>query len=270
MEKKSRIGQQLGNVVAFLAVVLVNFLANYIPIGGRDTGYISDLYPNLFAPTGFTFAIWGVIYILLGMFAVYQGRGLLFKGAVKEDVLNRVGWLFIISCIANVLWIFAWHYLQIGLSLLCMLVLFLSLLAIYLRLGIGKRSVIRREKIFVHIPFSVYLGWITVATIANITVFLVDIGWQAWGFPHSLWTVIVLAVASLITYAIMVTRKDTAYLLVVVWALFGIFYKRLFEAEEVLYSVVMMAAASILFLLMILFHELRNAPDKGQKEEAWS
>jgi hypothetical protein len=215
------------NLIGFVATVVVNALANILPINGRTTGALSDQYPNLFVPAGFTFSIWGLIYVLLGIFVIYH-----FMRAIRNDVSNssavgRIGPLFFISSLANVGWIYAWHYEILPLSLGFMLLLLGCLIAIYLRLGIGRPDGIKSEKYLVHIPFSVYLSWITIATIANTTALLVDANWGALGLGEQFWAVAVIAVALAITLAVLFTRRDIFYCLVVDWALIGILVKRL-------------------------------------------
>lgn len=216
----------LGNIVAFIGTIVVNYLANALPIGGNTTGALSDSYPNLFVPAGITFSIWGVIYLLLLCFIVYQARDLFKKEQKDDETINKIGFFFILSSIANISWIFIWHYRLTWLSLLFMFAILGMLLAIYLRLDIGKTRPAFLENIFVHIPFSIYLGWITVATIANITALLVSLGWDGFGLPENVWAIVMICAACLITLLVLLTRKDIAYALVILWALTGIIIKR--------------------------------------------
>jgi len=226
---KSRLVLSLSilNLLGFLGTVVVNGLATALPINNKTTGELSDLYPNLFTPAGLTFAIWGVIYVLLAIFVVYQLIPSVRRDAQKVYFVERIGPLFFISSIANVGWIFAWHYEIVPLSLVLMLILFGCLIAIYLRLNIGKSEATKKEKYLVHLPFSVYLGWITIATIANVTALLVNINWNAWGLGEQFWAVAVIIVGIAIALSVLFTRKDIYYCLVVDWALLGILIKRL-------------------------------------------
>jgi len=226
MENKFLRLLQLGNIIAAFLTVIINLLANIIPIGGKYTGELSDNIPNLFVPVGLTFSIWGVIYILIILFALYLARDFFKKEITTKPFLGKISYLFIIAGIANILWIFLWHYEQVTLSLLAMILLFSSLLAIYLRLGIGKERVSIKEKLFIHIPISVYIGWITVATIANVTAVLVKNNWDGFGISDQIWTILVIVVATIITIIVLLTRKDYAYSAVIIWALFGIYLKR--------------------------------------------
>ncbi|KYC45919.1 MAG: hypothetical protein APG12_00530 [Candidatus Methanofastidiosum methylothiophilum] len=223
---------QILNIIAVVGTIFVNYLANALPINGIDTRELSDAIPNLFVPAGLTFAIWGVIYILIILFAAYQARDLFKKEKIEMPFIKKTSYYFFLAGIANIAWIFAWHYQQVFLSFIIMLVLLGSLIKLYLNLGIGKEIVSRKERIFVQIPISVYLGWITVATIANATALLVVLSMQnsinlnLLGFSQVFWTIFVIAAALIITLLMIITRKDVAYSLVVVWALLGIYIKR--------------------------------------------
>jgi hypothetical protein len=217
---------QIGNILAVLITILINGLAVLLPLNGNTTQELSDNLPNLFVPAGITFSIWSVIYILWIVFAIYQARDFFKKEEIEMPFLKQITLLFILSSIANSAWIFFWHYENVGLSLLMMILLLLSLLSIYIRLNIGRSNSSTGEKLCVHLPFSVYLGWITVATIANITAFLVSINWDRFGISELDWMIIIVAVATLLTILMLALRRDIAFSLVVLWAFLGIWIKR--------------------------------------------
>ena len=205
--------------VAFLAMVAVNYLAQTLPINGVTPGQVSDSMPNLFAPAGLTFSIWALIYLMLAAFTVYQFG---FAGRA-EAPLNGVRIVFLISSLANIAWIFSWHYGNILLSMALMLAILICLIAISRMLD--RRALTRAEKILVRLPFSLYFGWITVATVANITALLVRLGWDRFGLAEQAWAVIILLVAALIGAAATLARRDIAYGLVLIWAYAGILIK---------------------------------------------
>jgi len=211
-------------VFTFTAMVAVNALANILPINGIGTGAVSDSFPNLFAPVGLTFSIWGLIYILLAVHTLYQ-LGLFRKkgGKGSDALLNRTGIVFALSSLVNSIWIFSWHYKLILLSMVLMLLLLICLIVIVRT--INAQSLTLREKFLVRLPFSIYFGWITVATIANATTLLVSIGWDGSGLAGSVWTDIVLAAGLLIGVAAMVRFRDVAYGLTLIWAYAGILIK---------------------------------------------
>lgn len=208
--------------IAYLAMVAVNFMANGLPINNRSTGEISDAYPNLFAPAGPAFSIWGLIYLLLGAYVVYQ---FVKKNQKSEDFFRKINPLFIATSIANISWIFAWHYDFIGLSVLIMGALLILLIKIADIIRTEKFTSI--QKVFIWAPFSVYFGWITVAAIANITVFLVSTGWNGFGIADSVWTSIILLVGAMIGILRMRKDKNIAYGMVLIWAYSWILFKHM-------------------------------------------
>lgn len=209
--------------VTFLVMIAVNALSVLLPINGVTPGEVSDSYPNLFAPAGVTFSIWGVIYALLAAHTLYQLG--LFRGREKanEALLRRTAVAFSISSLLNTAWIFSWHYMVIPVSMILMALLLLSL--IYIETAVNAKRLTLREKFFIRLPFSIYFGWITVATIANATTLLVSVGWDGFGLSESTWTVIMLAAGALIGITTALRFKDIAYVLALIWAYFGILLK---------------------------------------------
>ncbi|MCB9235594.1 MAG: hypothetical protein H6581_28315 [Bacteroidia bacterium] len=215
------------NLISFLGMVTVNALANILPINGVNTGELSALYPNLFVPAGFTFAIWGVIYLLLGMFVVtHVARAF---SAFKDNVpfTQGIGIWFVLSCLGNAGWIFAWHYKMVLLSLGVMLFILVCLCKIYFGLKIGRGELKRSNRLLIHLPFSVYLGWIIIATVANVTAVLVSYHWDGFGLPEVAWAMLVIVVATMVALWAILDRGDIFLSLVTVWALFGILMKTL-------------------------------------------
>ncbi len=215
-------------VVTYLAMVAANFLANALPLNGRRTGEVSDAYQNLFTPAALTFSIWGVIYLLLGLHVLYQLG--LFRGSQPEGeriaLLNRVGLLFLfsISSVANTAWVFAWHYGMIPLSVVLIAVILVCLILI--TNGLRAAKLTAREQWFVGVPFSVYFGWTTVATVANITVLLVSLNWDGFGLADSAWAAIIVVIAMVIGAVTTLRNRDIAYGLVLIWAYAGILIRQ--------------------------------------------
>lgn len=235
----------------YVVMIVMNALANILPINGKGTGEVSDSYPNLFAPAGITFSIWGVIYFLLALYVLYQ-LGVLKSGTRdgNRNLLTRIGIVFSISSIANALWILTWHYDQILLSTVLMLVILVSLIGINF---MTKNAILSgRERLFIRLPFSVYFGWITVATIANVTTLLVDISWDGFGISESIWTVLILVVGATIGILTMFSFRDMAYGLVFIWAYSGILYKHINpNGFDRAYIFVIIAAAISIFLFIM-------------------
>lgn len=235
------------NSIAFLAMVSVNYLSISLPLNGLDNAMITELYPNLFTPAGFAFSIWGPIYLLLGFFVLYQARGLIKPSTPQISSVHQIGPLFFISSLFNISWIFSWHYLQVGLSLLSMTLLLSTLLCLYHNLHRGEVDRDVPAKL-IHVAFSLYVGWITIAMVANVTVFFVHIGWGGFGLSQSLWMVLITVVATLILLSFLFKNRDWVYGLVGVWALWGILSKRL--AQDPLENTVIVVVSICLALLL--------------------
>lgn len=242
---------QLANIVGLVGVLLINYLANALPIGGMNTGELSDLYPSLITPVGLTFSIWGVIYILLTIFVIRQSRGFFNNENTPPEYVGKIKWWFGVNCLLNMAWIFAWHYRHVTLSLLIMLGILTSLLIIYQRLGVGKRTEAgRSERYGVWPAFSIYMGWITVATIVNVSVWLIDLGWTGWGLTNEAWAILMLIVSFLIGALILFRRGDLWYNLVLIWAYVGIMIKQMAPPGDFLnIAFIALALAAILFVL---------------------
>ncbi len=232
------------NILAFILTILVNGLAGSTTIlGGKFTAEISDANPTLITPAGYVFSIWGIIYILLGLFVIFQAL----PGEEVKAYNLSIGWLFVLSSIFNIAWLFLWQFEYLGLSVVLMFLLLASLISIYLRLDIGKSKVGFREKLAVHVPFSTYLGWITIASIANVAVTLVSFKWDGFGISPETWGTLVIIVALLISLLVLATRKDIAYGLVIIWALTGIA-----AGQSGNQNIVILAQASAIIVLIAL------------------
>ena len=214
--------RQFANLLSVILALTVNVLASVLPLNGQNTGEISDRFQVYFVPAGYVFAIWGIIYIGWIAFTIFQ-----FRPSQKESPrLRRLGYLFAFSGVANAAWLFTWHYNFFGLGVLVMLSLLGLLIASYLRLDVNRSSASGAEWWSVDLPFSVYLGWITVATVANVTDWLYLIGWNGFGIAAPTWAVIMIAVASVLGLLMALTRRDAGYLFVLVWSFVGIALKQ--------------------------------------------
>ncbi len=263
-EKKGINLIQIAVLVSYLLMVVVNALANTLPINAITTGEVSDSFPNLFAPTGLTFSIWGLIYLLLAAYSVYQlGLFRQDSDAVKPQLFNSIGILFIISSLANTAWIFSWHYYSIGLSLAMMLVILVLLIAINIR--VDREQLSTREKLFVKLPFAIYFGWITVATVANVTSLLVYEGWNRFGIAEQTWSVIIIAIGFLIGAVTTLRFKSIPYGLVIIWAYIGIWIRHTAPAgfsesyPAVIATVIISIILMVAVLLFLIFKEKKRA-----------
>jgi translocator protein len=207
---------RISGSAAFLIMLAVNVLANVLPINGLNTGNVAALYPNLFTPASFTFSIWTVIYLLLFGFNLYfwVNRG--------SPVVTGILPYFIASCILNAAWILAWHHLMTLLSVLIMLALLFVLVYIFVY---THHSMSQRKSnfIFFRLPFTIYLGWITVTTIANIAAYMVSTGWNGLELSPEFWTVLMMGIATVVIVRIFMVYNSPAIVAVLIWALIGIF-----------------------------------------------
>ena len=238
---------QFFNIMAFVLVIVVNALSNALPLNGRTAGEISDSLPSFFTPAGYTFSIWGVIYLALTGYIIYQA----IPAQRGRPYQSKIGWWFVASSIANSAWIFSWHFGFYTLSVFLMLSLLVCLIAIYSRLKIGLpgQTVSKTDLAFVHLPFSLYLGWITVATIANIASVLAYLGWNGFGIAGPVWAAMMMAVAVVVAGLLLFNRRDFAYAGVLVWALFGI---RAAQAAEPLVATVAVVTAVLITTLALI------------------
>jgi hypothetical protein len=243
------------NVVAFVLTVVVNGLAGGTTIiGGKLTAEVSDANPTLITPAGYVFSIWGIIYILLGIFVIFQAL----PDQEGKGYHERIGWLFVLSSLLNIAWLFLWQFEYLSLSVVLMFLLLVTLIAIYLRLNIGKSTVPLREKLAVHLPFSVYLGWITIASIANVAVMLVSVGWDGFGISQETWATLIIIIALIITLLVIAMRRDVAYGLVIIWALSGIAVKQ--GENQTIVTLIELSAGIILiaFVLSVIASRLKR------------
>ncbi len=237
--------RQILVILAVAATLVVNTLANVLPLNGLNTGQISDSFKVFFVPAGYVFSIWGLIYLALIAYAIFQALP-----SQRENLrLQKISGWFLLSSLANIAWIFLWHFQQFPFTLLAMLTLLVSLLVIYLRLGTGTSlKVTAAEKWMMRVPFSLYLGWITVATIANVTDVLYYLNWNGWGIAPQVWSVIMLAVAVVVAALMAFLKRDAVYLAVLVWAFVGIAVK--FQGTSLVYLSALISAGLVAALMV--------------------
>jgi hypothetical protein len=230
---------KIANIIAFVIMIVMNYLANALPLNHRTTGEISNSFPNLFVPAGITFSIWGVIYILLLAFCIIQFR------AGNESVISVIGWLFAVTCLLNASWIVFWHYGKLPLSLFTMVALLVILIMINTRISSLPFGLIK-------ISFGIYLGWICIATIANVTALLVHYDWRGWGISEEHWTIIMILAGLVISSLTVINLRNPFVALSVIWAFTGIIIKRHYDYR----SIVITAAAGIVILAIVMVYSL--------------
>ncbi len=268
------------NTVAYLLMIAVNVLAEVLPLNGVTTAEVSASYPTLITPAAYTFSIWGLIYLLLAGFLVYQflplsrsngskdskgGKRAKWSSGKRDRIIYDIGWFFLISCLANAVWIIAWHYRLIPLSVGMILILLVCLAVIVSRI-LRHEPLTLGEKLLVKLPFSIYYGWVTVAAIVNIAVLSVSQGWSSGGISQEQWALLLLFAGLLIAAEIMLKNGDIAYGLTVFWAYAGILYQHIspngFSGK---YSVIITAAEIALCVLAAEAVYLAFLKRKAQK-----
>lgn len=242
-----------GNLLFFLGVIAVNTLSVTLPLGGNSTGEISDRYHTYLTPAGYAFSIWSLIYLLIAGFIIYQFRE---ETGTRKSVLAIGPW-FILSCIFNMGWLFLWHYLYIELSLVVMLLLLISLIMIYRKTRITEPT--NGEKWLVKLPFSIYLGWISVATIVNVSVVLEKNDWDGFGLSDPTWAVIMLCVGTVLAVLVSYPYRDSFYPLVFVWAFIAIAIEQQ-ESRNVVVTGWITAGLLLLYSLWLLLTPQRSRP----------
>jgi len=248
---------------AVLLLFAVNALSTMLPLNGVTPQEVSAQYPNLLVPAPYVFSIWGVIYLLILGYVLYQFGLFRKKGkTVNASLLRKTGIDFIVTCVLNAAWLFAWHY---GLLLLSFGIIVLYLLTLLsLEIMISKESLTKRESILIRLPFSVNFGWLTVATIANATALLVGRGFGGLGVSEAVWTMIILAVGAVIAIATALRFCDAAYLAVFLWAYTGILLNHTSKSGfagaypgVIAMAVISLAAFAAVFLALLVSRRLR-------------
>jgi hypothetical protein len=212
----------LSNVIATVLTIIINSLSNTSILGANTVGEISDAYPTFFTPAGYVFAIWGIIYALLLVFSIHQ----VLPKQQDAPFREKIGLYYILCSVANIIWIVLWVNNYILFSTILMFLLLASLIVIYHRLDSIGAQMSLRENLAVFLPFSVYLGWITVASIGNVAVTLVSLNWNGWGLSELSWTILMIGVAIAVTLIMIVRKRDIGFSLVLIWALLGILVKQ--------------------------------------------
>jgi hypothetical protein len=245
--------RQISVVAALIITIAVNVMSNALPFNGLTVEVIADSFDVYFVPAGYVFSIWGVIYLGLIAYAVFQ----LLPAQRENPRLRQTGWWFVLSCAANSIWLFLWHYGYFALSVVAMITLLTSLIVVFLRLGVSRQDVPSGERWLVHLPFSIYLGWVTVATIANITAFLDSVDWNGFGISPEIWTFIMLVVATAVAGLMAYGRQNIAYLFVLIWAFIGIGVEQS-DTPQIVTAANLAAAIVAIFVILIIIQKIRQ------------
>ncbi|WP_310993515.1 tryptophan-rich sensory protein [Aequorivita marina] len=245
---------QLANIITFIAMVFVNYLSGTGAINDTTIAEISEANNNLFTPAGYAFSIWGLIYLMLLGFIIYQSRSL-FKEVRDDAFILKTGWWFVLSCFANIMWITFWLYGFMEYSIIAIFILLYSLLKIVMKnrmeLWDAPISVIA----FLWWPFVFYSGWVTVASIANVSAYLTSIEWNAWGYSEISWAVTMIIIAGTINLVVTWRRNMREFALVGAWALIAISVAN-WSVSQTVANVAL--AVAVVLLISSSYHALKN------------
>jgi hypothetical protein len=243
---------QYANIMALVATIVVNYLSNTGIFNDNTMSSVSAGYHNLFTPAGYAFSIWGLIYLALTAFVIYQARGI-FNTKDVPKVVDNIGWMFVLSCVANCLWIVAWLYDYTGMSVLIMCLLLSALITIVMRTRMEMDLLTLKQIAFEWWPFAIYLGWICVALIANVAAYLTKIQWDGLGVDPVIWTIIMIVVAAAVNVLLIWKRNLRESASVGAWGLAAVAVE---NWDEVQAYVALLAVAVILISSGI--HAYRN------------
>ena len=256
------------NTGAFAAMIIVNALANLIPFGGKTTGQVSEAYSNLFTPAPITFAIWGLIYLVMGIFVIEQWG----VGAFRENgpkYLDAIGPWFAVSCIFNIGWIFSWHADAIGLS--CIMILGMLVSLIFAEVGISSVSATGLSRVITVGGFDLYLGWIVAALIANTCVYLSQFSGSGLLYNDLYRTITALVVGTLIAVMIELLFGKWVTVASVLWAFVGIMNRHISPSGHAgAYPAVIIAVmiGAFVILLSIIFRSFGGKCVPAKKNAA--
>lgn len=213
---------QIANFLSLIITIFINYISNTGAIAGKTIADVSDKNVNLFTPAGYAFIIWGVIYLGLLGFVIYTGRSLFSKKTDNDDSVEKIGWWFVISCIANSLWVIVWLQQELLISVVIMIVALFSLLKIIVNLNMEMDFHPLKKYLLIYWPFAIYAGWLSVALIADVSAWLTSIGWNGLGISSETWAILLYAVAMLVNVLVIWKRNLREFGAVGVWALIAV------------------------------------------------
>ena len=253
------------NLLALLLHISFSYLTQFKLINTLDVGEVSDKYDSVFTPAGITFAIWGVIYLALLLFCIYH-IVMAYRHTVNhpanEDT-SRIGAWFILNNLGAAAWLLAWTSEKISISLVLIIFQLITLIVINLRAGIHNPLRTINDKIFTQFPLSIYFGWVTIATIANASIYFLASGWDGFGYDHIYWSRIMIGIAVFLTALVVFIRRNVFYGLVIIWALYGIILKRQLNDVNMFASIIKTAWTGLgIVALICLVQFVKNIGTK--------
>lgn len=245
---------QISNILALIATIVINYLSNTGIFNGNTMATVSAEYQNLFTPAGYAFSIWAVIYIGLAGFAIYQSKGL-FSNEQPDPDVAKIGWLFVLTCVANSLWVVAWLYELTGLSVLIMCTLLFLLLRIVVSVRMEMDLVPFKKVALIWWPFALYTGWIMLALVANVAAYLTKLNWSGFGLSDVAWTIVMITIAGGLYLYLTWTRNLRESAMVGVWGLVAVAIANWNGQPVVAYYAIFVAAV---LLISNGFHGYQN------------
>lgn len=253
---------QIFNFIALLITVAMNYLSSAGIFNGRTVADISDQYHNYFTPAGYAFSIWGIIYLGLLGFVIYTGKSVFEKNERDDGIVLKIGWWFVLSCLANSLWILFWVNDLLWITVLLMLFLLYCLVKIILNLNMEMDYHPFKKYLFIYWPFAIYAGWISVAFIADISAFLVKINWEGFGISPVIWTITMIIIAGLLNILMIRLRNLREFALVGVWALIAIAIENYQAESSIMYAAITVA---VILFISIAISGAKNKDRNSQK-----
>jgi hypothetical protein len=254
---------QIANGIALVFTIVMNYLSNTGVFNGNTMKTVSDNYHNYFTPAGYAFSIWGLIYLGLLGFVFYTGSSLFKKktdaGNDENNIVTKIGWWFVISCLGNSFWVVTWLYDYIGISIIIMIIILFSLLKIIWNTRMELDFHPLKKYLFIFWPFAIYAGWISVALIANIAAWLTKIHWNGWGVSEITWTIIMIVAAGLINVLMVWKRNLREYALAGIWALIAIAVQNKNGVQSIVYVCYIIAAIIFISIIISGFKNRRSS-----------
>lgn len=227
MENKENIAK-IFVVISFFSIIIVNLLSFTITINGVNVAQIASWYPNYFTPSQYTFIIWIIIYLLLGVFAIYQLR-VPQSSLVRNETLSLIRNIFLVYSIINFVWMFSWLFDYLALS--AMTIIIVTICIGYICNALCKSELTFKDRIFIKLPFSILYGWLSITSVMNLFILLESIRYKGFGLPLTIWAVLTFLSVAVIAAIQTLINKDIAYCLTVIWSYIGILVKHIKNEE---------------------------------------
>ncbi|WP_373517479.1 tryptophan-rich sensory protein [Pricia sp.] len=242
------------NLLSVVFVIAVNYVSQALRLNDTTIGEISKKYNSLFTPADYAFAIWGLIFLGLLAYSIFQIRRAFFSEK-KSPFIEQTGYWFILANVLNAAWVLAFVYDYTGLSVLIMLGILFSLIKIIVNTNMERWDAPIEVIAFVWWPICLYSGWIAVATIANVSTYLTKIGWEGFGLGDQEWTITMIAVATLLNIIMIWKRNMREFAAVGIWSLIAIFIRHRDSIDSLANTAM---ACSIILFVIAAIHGYRN------------